>query len=315
MARYPYHLLPSDKDFESLVWDLCRYLLGEGTEKFPAGRDGGRDARFRGQAMRFPSEGKPLSGNFIVQAKWTQVEDSSFSDKPFQRMLMTEEVPRVIKLIAAGELDHWMLFSNRKKPPDGATKLEMELVNATGCKSIHLRGADEIDGWLRSLQEIVRRNSLDALLIPMRLEPQELHEVIDVLHQRRTLVSDKASTRWNYPAYLGIDRKNATNELSDRYFRSVIRQQSEPYFAAIKTFLENPRNRKLAERYHESATEIQAKVMTFRDRFDHFDLVFDTLCEEFWTSSPGLQSPGKKRLVRLLLHYMYCNCDFGEAAT
>lgn len=174
MPRYPYHLLPSDKDFESLVWDLCRYLLGEGTEKFPTGRDGGRDARFRGQAMRFPSETKPLSGNFIVQVKWTQVEESSFSDKPFQRMLKDKEVPKVKKLISTGELDHWILFSNRKKPPDGATKLEADLVNASGCNSIHLRGADEIDGWLRTLPQIVRQNNLDALLMPMRLEPQEL---------------------------------------------------------------------------------------------------------------------------------------------
>ena len=151
-------------------------------------------------------------------------------------------------------------------------------------------------------------------LIPFRLDPQELHEVIDALHKRRTVASGNASTRWNYAVYLGIDRKNDTNELTDRYFRNVIRQQSEPYFSAIKAFLENPRNRKLAERYHESATEIQAKVMTFRGRFDGFDLVFDVLCEEFWTSSPGLQSSGKKRLVRLLLHYMYCNCDFGEVA-
>lgn len=315
MPRYPYHQLPSDKDFECLVWDLCRFLLGEGTEKFATGRDGGRDARFRGQAARFPSESKPLIGSFIVQAKWTQVEDSSFSDKPFQRMLMKEEVPRVRNLIAAGELDHWILFSNRKKPADGATKLEADLKIETGCESIHLRGADEIDGWVRSLPQLVRNNSLDSLLIPMRLEPNELHEVIDVLHKRRALAPEKASTRWNFPAYIGIDQKNVINDLSDRYFCNVIRQQSEPYFAAIKAFLENPRSRKLAERYHEAASEIQAKVMTFRNRFDQFDFVFDTLCEEFWTCSPELQSPGKKRLVRLLLHYMYCNCDFGEAAT
>lgn len=309
MALFPYHRLPSEYAFQNLVCDVCQYLLGEGLERFAKGKDAGRDARFSGKANRFPSDVEPLSGKFIVQAKWTEDESTTFSDAAFQRILKEEEVPKAKKLKEDGELDHWIIFANRRKNAISATKFEKELFKAVGCKSVHLRGIEELDAWLKAQPLLVRRYDLDGLLVPFRVDPIELREVIEVLYAERQRALAAASARWDFAGYAGIERKNEINNLSDRYFKASIRNQSEPHFAAIKAFLENPRNGLLAERYHESAAELQAKAMMFRDRFDAFDTIIEHICDEV---SGSFQGCGKKRVLRVLLHYMYANCDLGE---
>ena len=54
LARYRYEEL-SPVQFESLVTDICRHVLGKATRGFAEGPDGGRDARFDGTANDFPS--------------------------------------------------------------------------------------------------------------------------------------------------------------------------------------------------------------------------------------------------------------------
>ncbi len=313
MARFPYHRLPSEYAFQDLVWDVCRFLLGEGVEKFAKGKDAGRDGRFAGRANRFPSEDDPLTGKFIIQAKWIQEESASFSDPSFQRLLLKEEAPKAKKLLQAGELDHWLIMSNRRRPAIASTKLENDLRKAVGCKTVYLRGTEELDGWLQDLPYVVRRYDLEALLIPFRVEPIELREVIDALHAHRSVDLTSLSSRWDFEGYAGIEKKNDINELTDRYFKGSIRDQSEQFFGSIKAFLENPRNWSLSQRYHEAAAEIQAKSMAFRGRFGSFDIVIEQLCEAITsTGGPAFQQAGRKRLLRVLLHYMYANCDLGQ---
>src|ERR1700692_4534288 len=126
MARFPYHRLPSEYSFQKLTCDLCRHLLGEGVEEFAKGKDAGRDARFSGTTNRYPSETSPLTGKFIIQVKWTEDEATSFADAVFQRILKQEEVPKAIKLKDGGELEYWIIVSNRRKNAISATKLEKE---------------------------------------------------------------------------------------------------------------------------------------------------------------------------------------------
>lgn len=309
MARFPYHRLPSEYSFQDLVWDICRVVLGEGVEKFSRGKDGGRDGRFSGKANRFPSEASPLSGAFIVQVKWTEDESASFSDKAFIRLLMKEETPKAKKLCQGGELDHWIVVSNRKKQAISATSLQQDLLTAVGCKTVHLRGTEELDGWLSQLPDVVKAHDLDGLLIPFRVDPLELRDVIETLYANRQQALAGDASRWDYAGYAGIELKNKINNLTEPYFKASIRDKSEPYFAAIKSFLENPRNGQLAERYHEAASEIQAKAMAHRSRFATFDLVIEHVCDHI---SAVIPQPGKKRVLRVLLHYMYANCDVGQ---
>ena len=88
---YPLHDL-SDDEFETLVNKVCMMQLGMGVVSFAAGKDGGRDGKFEGTAQRFPSEASPLSGKFIIQAKWTSNPAASGRPASSQVTILSQAV-------------------------------------------------------------------------------------------------------------------------------------------------------------------------------------------------------------------------------
>src|SRR5262245_52055347 len=112
MPTYRLHEL-HDENFERLVIQICMQVLGMGTFSFAPGKDGGRDGRFNGTAHSFPSPKKPLSGKFVIQAKHTRNPAASCSDAAFTQIIKAE-LPKVRKLARAGELQHYLLFTNRR---------------------------------------------------------------------------------------------------------------------------------------------------------------------------------------------------------
>ncbi|MDN4382158.1 hypothetical protein OA816_26110, partial [Citrobacter portucalensis] len=81
--------------------------------------DGGRDAKFVGTAELHPSKAAPWVGTVIVQAKHTNGYNRSFSELDFystssSNTVVGKEVPRIKKLRDAKQLDHYMLFANRR---------------------------------------------------------------------------------------------------------------------------------------------------------------------------------------------------------
>ena len=78
----------------------------------------------------------------------------------------------------------------------------------------------------------------------------------------------------------------------------------------IDAFLKNPRNRTLAALYHDSADELKAKILIKRAEFITFDDVFAFIYEEVQKRRDALK--GKRRMLSILVHYMYCNCDIGS---
>ena len=111
--------------------------------------------------------------------------------------------------------------------------------------------------------------------------------------------------------FVGKDLKNRINRLSKSYY-AYIQQDSLPHFRRIKTFLEDPRNDRLKAMYHDTADELKQKIVTFRGEFESFDEVLTHVRDLIAT--PENRLAGKKRLVNLFLHYMYCNCDIGDHA-
>jgi hypothetical protein len=73
---------------------------------------------------------------------------------------------------------------------------------------------------------------------------------------------------------------------------------------------ENPRNANLKALYHDAADELKQKILVNRERFPAFDNVFAFLYEEIQKERSALK--GKRRMISVLLHYMYCNCDIGS---
>ena len=122
---FPFHDL-SDDEFENLIAAICNGILGTGTIVFATGKDGGRDAKFMGTAAKFPSINSPLAGRFIIQSKHTANPAASCSDKEFSRLVEGEK-SKIKSLIDGNELEHYLIFTNRKKPANGTIKIEKQI--------------------------------------------------------------------------------------------------------------------------------------------------------------------------------------------
>ncbi len=108
----------SEDDFEKLVNILCQKKLGTGTVSFSKGKDGGRDGRFKGTANSYPSDKDLWNGKFIIQAKHTTDYQASCSDNTFfgnKTSLINGEIDKIKKLKSNGEIDNYLLFTNRKE--------------------------------------------------------------------------------------------------------------------------------------------------------------------------------------------------------
>jgi hypothetical protein len=298
----------NDREFERLVVRICVHWLGEGVQPFAEGPDGGRDGKFEGTAARFPSPNDPLSGHFVLQAKHIAFADRSCSDRDFER-LMKKEHPKVKRLCGAGICDHYLVFTNRRLS-GGADERIIPALRTQGPKTVHVLGTDRIHIALDMYQDV--RESLPNLndVLPFRFEAEELREVIGALHGYTEGDTDSAFDSALDFETVGLTEKNRINGLTPAYYREIIVADAMPHFSRIEAFLKNPRNAELAALYHDSANELKTKILVNRGRFEAFDNVFLFLAEEIQRDSDALR--GKRRMIRTLLHYMYCNCDIGS---
>lgn len=301
-----YELHPDE--FERLIVAICIRWLGAGVTPFAPGPDGGRDGKFVGRANCFPSESDPLAGHCVLQAKHVSAPDRSCSDSDFKRLLAGER-DKIKKLVKAGLCDHYLVFTNRKLT-GGADETLIAGLMKLRLKGAHIVGTERLHAALEDYADLSNTlpNYNDSA--PFRFNPDELVEVIHALHDYTSKApqSDFNSAR-EFDA-IKIQQKNKLNDLSETYFHQMIVNNSMPHFPSIEEFLKNRRNRELADLYHDAADELKQKILTNRGKFGSFDELFTFL-------SSGIQQPrsalrGKRRLVSILLHYMYCNCDIGS---
>ena len=306
--QYRLHEL-ENTEFEDLVCRICIRILGVGVIGFAAGRDGGRDARFEGTAERFPSAAEPAAGKFIIQAKHTSQPAASCSHSSFTR-IFEEELPKVEKLAADGELDHYLLFTNRGVTAGVEAKLVKRLKAINGVKDAWILGDDPIRQRLDMHPDVWTSMGFDRYESPFRIEPQDITEVVAAFH---SILADGGSpydSATNFD-YVEKERKNRVNRLTKEYF-TYMQEESLRHFARIKIFLEDPRHAETRDLYHDAADELRAKIVTYRSLFDTFDEVLTAVHDRIVRENPGVR--GRKRLVRTFLHYMYFDCDIGDHA-
>jgi hypothetical protein len=283
-------------------------VLGTGTIAFAAGKDGGRDAKFEGTAQRFPSSASPLAGKFIVQAKHTSNPVVSCSDREFSRIL-DSEVPKLKVLASDGELEHYLVFTNRRKPADKAVKKESDLKKLLSIKSMHILGSEQLRLWLTAQPQIWKNLGYDRYESRLEIQPADLTEVIEAFHA--TL---KAAAKPEKPLHFPFEkkpRKNRINRLSSSYYE-MIERDSLPHFKRIENFLKNPRNDHYRDLYEDSADEIKRKIIANGSCFDSFDEALTQIADLITDENPSLK--GKRRFASIFLHYMYCTCDIGQHA-
>lgn len=309
MIRRDYRLHElNDAEFERLVVRVCTRWLGEGVSPFAPGKDGGRDGKFFGTANSFPSAAKPLVGHAVLQAKHAAAPNKSCSDSEFGPMLK-KEYEKIRRLIGEGICDHYLLFTNRKYT-GGADEKYIKELNGLGLKSAHIIGVERLHLALDDHSDIrdTLPNRYDPS--PFRFDPDDLVEVIGALHTF-TKDGDISSFQSAFDfEKLKILEKNKINGVTKEYYEQSIVGGSMPHFDRVAQFLENPRNEDFAALYHDSADEIKQKIIIKRNEFGAFDEVFQFMYERIQEKKVELK--GKRRLITILLHYMYCNCDIGS---
>ncbi|MGC1638658.1 MAG: hypothetical protein WA744_24605, partial [Candidatus Acidiferrales bacterium] len=135
--KYAYENLGDDQ-FEKLIVFLCQELLGVSVQGFSKGIDGGRDAKFVGTAQLHPSKTAPWVGITIIQAKHTNGYNRNFSEsdfyspKPKAKTILGDEVQRIKKLRQKKELDHYMLFANRRLAANAESEIVAYISGLTG---------------------------------------------------------------------------------------------------------------------------------------------------------------------------------------
>lgn len=136
------------KAFEDLVACIFRDMMGQTFQSFADGADGGRDGAFHGEWA--PQSGEKMSGSFTVQCKHT-----SKPGKPFPESIITEELPKVTRLVTQGLSDNYILVTNYSIPAKMARKAEIAFI-AAGALSAKVYGAKWIDAAI-SERPILRR--------------------------------------------------------------------------------------------------------------------------------------------------------------
>ena len=303
---FPIHDL-SDDEFELLVAAICHHILGTGTLVFAAGRDGGRDGTFAGTAANFPSSAAPLTGKFIVQAKHTQNPAASCADADFGRILIGEQ-PKIVELVKNGELEHYLVFTNRKKPAgDGINK--EKVLKKLGLVSAHLLGSKQLRVWLTLHPEIWSRLGFDRFETPLRIQTDDLTTVVTAFYE--ALDGKYLDGRGGDFTYVPKPQKNKINKLSNAYWEEI-RTRSLPYFKTIEDFLSNPRNIDFKDMYEDTADEIRRKLLTATPPFDSFDEALTCIIDFVTINNPDLKQ--RRRFATVFLHYMYYTCDIGQHA-
>lgn len=297
----------ADDEFETLVAAICQKILGTGAVVFATGKDGGRDGKFKGVAQKFPSESSPLSGKFIVQAKHTANPAASCSDAEFGRLLEGEK-PKITALIANGELEHYLVLTNRKRPADDSIAKETAL-KALGLKTAHILGVEQLRLWLTTHPEVWSALGFDRFETHFHIQPDDLTAVVKAFHA--TLSDDTATTPPADFTYVAKPQKNKINKLTDAYFEEI-RTRSLPYFRTIEDFLKNPRNLEYKELYEDTADELRRKIISAAPPFATFDEALTHAIDLVANNNPDLKR--RRRFVAIFMHYMYYTCDIGRHA-
>ncbi|MCI5163326.1 MAG: hypothetical protein D3917_15165, partial [Candidatus Electrothrix sp. AX5] len=309
--KYAYEDL-GDEQFEQLIVFLCQRLLGISVQGFAKGPDGGRDAKFVGTAELHPSTAAPWRGTTIIQAKHTNGYNRNFSESDFysitgKKTVLGEEIPRIRKLRSKNQLDHYMLFSNRRLAGNAESEIRAYISNSCDLpqESIYLCGVEQLEILLKTFPQAAKLAGLDPVDSPLIVSPDDLAEVVQALARQKDnlcIVPDTPpKPRVRY------DRKNKINGMSIEYAKNL-RKRYLKETAVIRTFLAAPENLDLLSMYESVVDEFQFKIIAKRKDYQTFDEVMEYLLDLLFNRDPILRQHKHKCLTRIMLFYMYWNC-------
>ncbi|GAO31142.1 ABC-three component system protein [Geofilum rubicundum] len=304
----------NDADFERLVNAICQRILGTGVIEFSPGKDGGRDGKFIGIAQNYPSTNDCWKGKFIIQAKHTENYLASCSDKEFGKII-DDEIIKIKKLKANGEIDNYLLFTNRKYSGVKGERLLNLITKETGIENCAIIGKETINNqYLNSNKDIVKQFKLDITHIQFDFSDEEIKDIILAFKSQlpgiKTEIKVEVDKLKQDFTIIDKKEKNKKNSLSEEYFNQFIVSESLMDFDKIEKFLYNPLNENLKDYYFDTAYELNQLISLKRDDFDLFEEIFVFIYKLICDGSTPLK--GSKRHVMVFLHYMYYECLIGK---
>ena len=145
---------------------------------------------------------------------------------------------------------------------------------------------------------------------PLNIHPEDLQKVIEKFREYIPQnISDNKRHKTKDFVYLSTTTKNKINGLSDEYNR-YIQEESEKYFHHLINFLKNPRNKKYKDLYEGTVFDFKGIIISRRSDYETFDEILEDIFSEAYSK---LKDKGiEKKLLKVLIHLMYLNCDIGE---
>lgn len=318
MSQYIYADL-SWQQFEDLVCEICLDLLGPGYEGFAEGADGGRDGKFVGTAQKYPSSNDPLSGVFIIQSKHTNFYNASFSETDFtsdaKSALISKEIEKIKRLVVTDNLEHYFLFSNRKKTAGVSERIESRIKAETGLDSVHIFGVERLDKFVKhdeNLQDLLDRYKYQS---PITVNPEQLAEVVLQISDRTNGLPKHVGAR-SLDVKMKLKRvefkkKNTLNGLSDD-FAKFIESKFLKYFTQIDDFLGDPRNSDVFDFYEMAKDELQQALIVYRSKYEEYDELLHITLNRLIGAEPDLKL--NLQLTKAVFFYMYWVCDIGTCS-
>lgn len=141
------------------------------------------------------------------------------------------------------------------------------------------------------------------------ITPQDIAKVLEEFSTQNPSLINSISDSIRKIQRTEFPEKNKINNLSEGYIK-LIQQQSLPFFEQFGDFLEKFENRNFKKIYYNITADLQKEILIKRTDYAKFDEIFEAIEETCKTKIPELVAD--RRILQILLHFMYFQCDIGE---
>lgn len=150
--------------FQQLCLTIAREVLGQTVQSFLDSNDAGRDGAFTGTWTPVP--GQLLSGNFVIQCKFSSKAAYLLTNSD-----ITDELPKVRKLVVDGLCDVYILMTNAGVSGKQEAQIKKQLIRA-GVKHLLICGAT----WI---EDQIKESTRLRMLVPRVYGLGDLSQILD----------------------------------------------------------------------------------------------------------------------------------------
>ncbi|MCR6638987.1 MAG: hypothetical protein NVV82_08395 [Sporocytophaga sp.] len=228
------------------------------------------------------------------------------------KKIIKDEIQKIKKLKESGDVDCYIIFTNRKFSGVGGETLLKKIKKDIGFENVEIIGKESLNNlYINKSKVLIKEFNLDINHIPFDFSEEEIRKIIMEFGRQLTKVKEELKAEVEKIKFdfdrIKIEDKNKKNDLSKEYFENEILSHSLQDFEKIHSFLSNLRNEEFKEQYFDIATELRNIIQVKRGHFALFEEVFIFIYKKV---CDGNDIKGKRH-VYTLLHYMYYECLIG----